>query len=72
LTKSHVYCYRRANGEVTYYGCGKQELHRSYPDDAQPSCEPGSTLDVLAADGSAEFARIYQAVQNGHTLRRQE
>jgi galactonate dehydratase len=68
----HVYRYRRANGEVTYYGCGKQELHRIYPDDAQPICEPGSTLDVVADDGSAGFAQLYESVQQGQTVRRQE
>jgi L-alanine-DL-glutamate epimerase-like enolase superfamily enzyme len=68
----HVYRYARANGEITYYGCGKQELHRIYPDDAQPICEPGSSLDVLADDGSAEFAQLHTAVQEGHVLRRQE
>jgi L-alanine-DL-glutamate epimerase-like enolase superfamily enzyme len=68
----HVYRYARANGEITYYGCGKQELHRIYPDDAQPICEPGSSLDVLADDGSAEFAQLHATVQAGHVLRRQE
>jgi L-alanine-DL-glutamate epimerase-like enolase superfamily enzyme len=68
----HLYCYRRTNGEVTYYGCGKQELHRIYPDDAQPICEPGSTLDVVADDGSADFAQLHAAVQDGRTLRRHE
>ncbi|RIK37459.1 MAG: hypothetical protein DCC57_21630 [Chloroflexi bacterium] len=68
----HLYRYRRANGEVTYYSCGKQELHRVYPDDAQSVCEPGSTLDVVADDGGAEFAELYSAVHAGRTLRRQE
>ncbi len=68
----HVYRYARANGEITYYGCGKQELHRIYPDDAQPICEPGSSLDVVADDNSAEFAELHAAVQNGQVLRRHE
>jgi L-alanine-DL-glutamate epimerase-like enolase superfamily enzyme len=68
----HVYRYRRASGEVTYYGCGKQELHRVYPDDAQPVCEAGSTLDVVADNGSAAFLELHAAVQNGRTLRRHE
>lgn len=68
----HVYRYVRANGEVTYYGCGKQELHRAYPDSAQPICETGASLDPLPDDGSAEFAAIYAAVQGGRTLRRRE
>lgn len=68
----HVYRYVRANGAVTYYGCSKQELHRAYPDDAQPICEAGSTLEVVADDGSAEFAQLYEAVQNGRTVRRNE
>ncbi|RIK38024.1 MAG: enolase, partial [Chloroflexi bacterium] len=68
----HVYRYVRANGEVTYYGCGKQELHRVYPNSAQPICEPGASLDPLPDDGSAEFAEIYDAVQGGRTLRRRE
>jgi len=69
----HVYRYARPSGEVTYYGCSKQALHRVYPDDAQPICEPGATLDVVADDGSAEFAAIYAVVQDGHsTVRRTE
>jgi galactonate dehydratase len=68
----HIYRYRRANGEVTYYGCGKQELHHIYPQSAQPICEAGSALDVVPDDGSAEFAALYEAVQNGHLLRRRE
>jgi L-alanine-DL-glutamate epimerase-like enolase superfamily enzyme len=68
----HIYRYSRANGEVTYYGCGKQDLHRAYPDSAQPVCEAGSSLDVVADDGSAAFAELFAAVQNGQTLHRQE
>jgi L-alanine-DL-glutamate epimerase-like enolase superfamily enzyme len=70
----HLYRYVRANGEVTYYGCSKQELHRVYPDDGQPVCEIGSGLQVVADDGSAEFARLYATVHAGEqrTLRRHE
>jgi L-alanine-DL-glutamate epimerase-like enolase superfamily enzyme len=69
----HVYRYVRADGETTYYGCGKQELHRVYPDDAQPICEPGATLEVVADDGGADFAEIWNVVQDGRTvLRRRE
>ncbi|MCZ6678271.1 MAG: mandelate racemase/muconate lactonizing enzyme family protein [Candidatus Poribacteria bacterium] len=68
----HVYRYARANGEVTYYGCSKQELHRVYPGDAMPVCEAGSTLDVVPDDGSAAFKELYEAVQNGNTVRRLE
>lgn len=71
-TPRHVYRYVRANGEVTYYGCSKQALHRVYPDDAQPICETGSTLDVVDDDGSDEFAELYDAVQDGQILRRME
>jgi len=56
----HVYRYARANGEVIYYGCGKQELRNVYAADAQPISEPGSTLEVVPDDGSAEFARLYE------------
>lgn len=68
----HIYRYARANGEVTYYGCGKQELHRAYPDSAQPICEVGAALDPLPDDGSIEFAELYKAVQDGRTLHRRE
>ena len=68
----HVYRYVRANGEVTYYGCGKQELHHVYPADAQPICEAGSTLDPVEDDHSAEFAKLYEAVQNGSTVRQNQ
>lgn len=72
-TPRHVYRYVRANGEVTYYGCSKQELHRVYPDDAQPICEPGATLEVVADDGSDDFAAIYAVVKDGKsTVRRAE
>lgn len=68
----HIYRYARANGEVTYYGCSKQDLHRIYPKDAQPVCEAGSRLDPVPDDGSAAFDELYAAVQEGHTVRRQE
>jgi L-alanine-DL-glutamate epimerase-like enolase superfamily enzyme len=72
-TPRHVYRYARPSGEVTYYGCSKQALHRVYPDDAQPVCEPGATLDVVPDDGSADFAAIYAVVQDGkQTVRRRE
>ena len=69
---THIYRYRRANGETTYYGCGKQALHQIYPQSAQPICEAGSTLDPIPDDGSAAFARLYAAVQHSHVLRRHE
>ena len=68
----HVYRYARASGEVTYFGCSKQQLHRAYPEDAMPVCEPGSTMDPVEDDGSKRFAGIYAAVQGGGTLRRLE
>ena len=68
----HVYRYSRANGEITYYGCGKQELHSVYPEDAMPTCEAGSTLDVVSDDGSEAFRKLYNAVQDGSTMRRVE
>ena len=69
---THIYRYIRANGEATYYGCGKQELQHIYPQSAQPICEAGSALEVVPDDGSEQFAELYAAVQNGHILRRQE
>lgn len=76
-TPRHLYRYARANGEVTYYGCTKQDLHRIFPQDVQPVCEPGCTCDPVPDDGSAEFAELYQAVQaagvqRGGVVRRQE
>jgi L-alanine-DL-glutamate epimerase-like enolase superfamily enzyme len=68
----HIYRYSRANGEVTYYGCGKQELHHIYPQSAQPVAEAGSRLDVVPDDGSQAFADLYQSVQDGHVVRRRE
>jgi L-alanine-DL-glutamate epimerase-like enolase superfamily enzyme len=68
----HIYRYSRANGEATYYGCGKQELHHIYPQSAQPIAEAGSALDVVPDDGSQAFADLYNAVQNGHVVRRLE
>lgn len=64
----HVYRYVRPNGEVTYYLGDKQKLHRTFPDDAQPICEPGARLEVYADDGSADFAETFDAVQVGHTV----
>jgi galactonate dehydratase len=68
----HVYRYARASGEATYFGCSKQQLHRAYPDNALPICEPGSTLEPVEDDGGQRFAGIYAAVQGGGTLRRLE
>ena len=68
----HVYRHARANGEVTYYGCSKQDLHNEYPRDAMPVCESGSECLPVEDDGSREFAQIYEAVQDGGTFRRIE
>ena len=68
----HVYRYSRFNGEVTYYGCSKQELHSVYPEDAMPTCESGSNFDVVSDDGSEAFRKLYDAVQDGNTIRRVE
>ena len=68
----HVYRYSRANGEVTYFGCSKQELHRVYPKAAMPVSEAGSSCVPLEDDGSKAFAKIWEAVQGGHTLMRHE
>jgi galactonate dehydratase len=68
----HLYRYSRASGEVTYYGCSKQALCQIYPRDAMPIAEAGSNLEVWEDDGTREFARVYEAVQDGHTLRRVE
>ena len=71
-TPRHVYRYARANGEVTYFGSSKQELHNTYPGAAMPVCEAGSTLDPVKDDGSKVFKELHAAVQNGHTVRRVE
>ena len=71
-TPRHVYRYSRADGEVTYYGCSKQALEDVYVMDAQPISEPGSTLDVVADDGSESFKSLYGPVQDGRTVRRME
>lgn len=68
----HVYRYERASGEVVYFGCGKEDLQRVYPANAMPICEAGSSLLPYEDDGSKEFKKIWDAVQNGHTLRRFE
>jgi hypothetical protein len=68
----HIYRYIRANGEVTYYGCGKQELQTIYPQSGQPVAEAGSALEVVVDDGSEEFAELFAALQNGHVVRRSE
>ena len=68
----HIYRYSRASGETTYYGCNKQDLHAVYPNDAMPTCEAGSTLEVVSDDGSDAFKELYDAAQGGRTVRRLE
>jgi L-alanine-DL-glutamate epimerase-like enolase superfamily enzyme len=68
----HVYRYSRASGEVTYFGCTKEELHGAYPRNAMPVCETGSNLVPVEDDGSKEFAAVYAATRDGSTLRRVE
>ena len=68
----HVYRYRRASGECTYFGCTKEQLHSAYPRNAMPVCEAGATTDVVPDNGSKAFAQIWEAVQGGDTLRRLE
>lgn len=69
---THIYRYVRATGEVTYYGCGKQELHHVYPKDAQPIAKAGSALEVVPDDGSETFAELKRSLRNGHVIRRME
>ena len=68
----HVYRYSRASGEVTYFGCNKQNLHGIYPRAAMPVSEAGSQCVPVEDDGSKAFAKIWEAVQDGATLRRRE
>jgi hypothetical protein len=63
----HLYQYSRANGPTRLYACTKEELQWAYPGDAQPVCEAGSSLTVVADDGSDDFATLYGAVKNGQT-----
>ncbi len=67
-----VHRYIRANGEVTYYAQDRRALRPAYAADAQPISEPGSRLEVVVEDGSESFQQLYEAVQNGHTVRRRE
>ena len=71
-TPRHVYRYARANGEVTYFGCNKQNLHNVYPQMAMPVSEAGSQCVPFEDDGSKAFEKIWEAVQDGATLRRHE
>jgi galactonate dehydratase len=71
-TPRHVYRYSRANGEVTYFGCNKQNLHNIYPKAAMPISEAGSQCVPVEDDGSKAFEKIWEAVQDGATLRRNE
>ena len=68
----HLYRYVRASGEVVYFGCSKQQLHRLYPEKGMPVCEAGSFLEPVEDDGSEDFARLWEAVQGGHILCRRE
>ena len=68
----HFFRYARANGEVTYFGCDKQELTYAYPRAAMPVSEAGSACVPVEDDGSKEFGKIWQAVQGGRTLIRHE
>lgn len=68
----HLYRYSRANDEVMYFGCSKQDLHRAYSKAVMPISEVGSTLTVIEDDGSKRFRAIWDAVQGGQTLMRRE
>jgi hypothetical protein len=63
----HLYQYTRAIGDPRYYACTKEELQWAYPGDAQPVCEAGSGLTVVADDGSDDFALLYAATKDGQT-----
>jgi Enolase C-terminal domain-like len=63
----HLYRYTRAGGESRYYACSKEQLQWAYPGDAQPIGEAGSSLTVVADDGSQAFADLYAAVKAGQT-----
>lgn len=57
----HLYRYARGNGEITYYACNRQDLHRVYVEDAQPISEPGSILEIVPDNGGEAFRRRYEA-----------
>jgi L-alanine-DL-glutamate epimerase-like enolase superfamily enzyme len=65
----HLYVYRRASGETTYYACSKQDLHHVYPNDVQPIAEHASTLDVYEDDGSKTFDKLYNESKNSPVRR---
>ena len=69
---SRLSLYPRKRRGTTYYGCSKQDLHAVYPNDAMPTCEAGSNLVAVPDDGSDGFNEIYDAVQEGSTVRRLE
>jgi L-alanine-DL-glutamate epimerase-like enolase superfamily enzyme len=66
----HLYRYVRGSGETTDYTCSKQELHHTYPKDAQPISEPGSRLDVIEDDGSEAFDQAFSAAQTGRNRKK--
>ena len=68
----HLYRYSRASGEVTYFSCTKDELHREYPQAALPICEAGSELVPVGDDRSKRFNALYRQVQKDGTLWRRE
>ena len=68
----HVYRYARKSGEVVYMGASKEDLQRVYPAAALPVCERGSVTLPYEDDGSKKFKQIWEAVQDGKTLRRFE
>jgi hypothetical protein len=68
----HVYRYARKSGEVVYMGASKEDLQRVYPAAALPVCERGSVTLPYEDDGSKRFKEIWEAVQDGKTLRRFE
>ncbi|MDA0712041.1 MAG: mandelate racemase/muconate lactonizing enzyme family protein [bacterium] len=68
----HLYVYRRASGETTFYACSKQDLHHVYPNDVQPIAEPGSTLDVYEDDGSKKFDLLYAECQKSSVRKKEK
>ena len=64
----HFYRYVRSGGESAHIAGNRSAFHGRYRQAGLPLFEAGSTLEVIADDGSSEFAEFYSEIERRGVL----
>ena len=64
----HFYRYVRSGGESAHIAGNRSAFHGRYRQAGLPLFEAGSTLEVIADDGSGKFAELYSEIERRGVL----